>query len=243
MILFIKHVPAEGPETLGDFFEKKGFKNKIIELYNKEHLPKSFNDIEAVIILGGPMNVYEEEAYPFLKEEDKFIKEILKNEIPYLGICLGAQLLAKAQGAQVVKSPRQEIGFSKIKLTREGQDDPLFKNLAPEIDVYQWHEDMFHIPVKGKLLAGSNECPFQVLKVGSSAYGLQFHVEITDQSIRLWSDASFDLKDPKLLAKKNEMLKDYRLKKKIFHQTADIIFENFLELIQTRKQQKIFNHR
>ena len=99
------------------------------------------------------MNVYEEDKYPFLKKEDQFIKKVLKEEIPYLGICLGSQLLAKACGAKVVKSPVKEVGWFKIYLKNEAKQDPIFKGLNNAIDVYHWHEDMWELPEGATLLA------------------------------------------------------------------------------------------
>ena len=91
MIIFIKNITIEGPETLGDFFYKEGFKDKTVDLSRGERLPSDLSQVDAVVCLGGPMNVYEEDKYAFLKEEDIFIKRILSEEIPFLGICLGAQ--------------------------------------------------------------------------------------------------------------------------------------------------------
>ncbi|MBF0122716.1 MAG: hypothetical protein HQL21_04830 [Candidatus Omnitrophica bacterium] len=96
MILFIKHVDIEGPETLGSFFVKQGFELGVVDLHRGQKLPATLDGIDAVISLGGPMNVYEEAEHPFLKDEDVFLKKVLRAKVPFLGICLGAQLLAKA---------------------------------------------------------------------------------------------------------------------------------------------------
>ncbi len=242
MILFIKHIAIEGPETLAPFLRSKGFQLKEIDLSKGDSLPKvgayDHTPLQAVFCLGGPMNVYEEEKYPFLKEEDTFIKRILEKEIPFIGICLGAQLLAKACGAGIVKSPEKEMGFSKVTLTPEGKNDPLFSGMDPEIEVFQWHEDMFEIPVganplsgtggRSPVLATSQACPNQVFKVGKNAYGLQFHVEITDKSIREWSGAYFKKEDQALQAHSRQMLEDYQQKKENFHSQAQKIYNNLL---------------
>lgn len=232
MILFLKHIEIEGPETVYDFFVKKGFKTKILELQQGDALPKTIKGIDAVVCLGGPMNVYEENKHPFLKEEDKFIKQVLKHEIPYLGICLGSQLLSKAAGSTVGRSPEKEVGFFYVELNANGKKDPLFKNIDKKFDVYHWHEDMFEIPQNGELLASSPACPHQALRVGKNAYGLQFHVEITDKTIKEWTAEYFKGKDPVLIEKANQMLADYKRIKKEFHQTANTIYENFLNIIK-----------
>ena len=191
MILFLKHIAIEGPETLGRFLEGKGFDIKILELQDGDSLPQNLDDVEAVVSLGGPMNVYEEDKHPFLKQENVFLKKVLEKEIPFIGLCLGSQLLAKACGAKVRESPKKEIGFFSVQLTPEGKKDPLFAGLSENLDVYQWHEDMWELPSEATLLASSGACPHQAFRVGANAYGLQFHVEITDVSIKEWAQAYF----------------------------------------------------
>lgn len=238
MILFVKNISVEGPGTLGTFFQKKGYQTQEIDLQAGDRLPSSWDNLDAVVILGGPMNVYEEEKYPFLKDEDIFIKEALKKKIPYMGLCLGAQLLAKACGARVVRSPKEEIGFSTVQFTKAAEADGLFKGMGKEIDVFQWHGDMFHIPSGGELLAASKDCPHQAFRVGTCAWGIQFHVEVTDKSIQEWIEAYFNMADPAQAAQKKKMLEDYRKKKDQFHRVADKIYENFLRTI-TQKNAKI----
>lgn len=228
MILFIKHIEIEGPETLAPFFKNKGFSLKTIDLSQGDCLSQDFSQFEAVICLGGPMNVYEEEKFPFLRKENDFIKRILEADIPFLGICLGSQLLAKACNAKITKSPNKEIGFSKITLTQEGKRDPLFKGLGSEIEVFQWHEDTFAIPQEAQLLATSEECPHQVFRVGRCAYGLQFHIEITDKSIHDWTQAYFKKDDEALQQKYQAMLRDYKQRKENFHSQAERIYNNLL---------------
>jgi GMP synthase-like glutamine amidotransferase len=232
MILFIKNIDIEGPETLGPFFEKDGFPMRTIDLSNGDKIPADLSDLDAVVVLGGPMNVYEEDKYSYLRDEDVFIKKVLKERISYLGLCLGAQLLAKAAGAKVGKSPKKEIGFDTVLLTNEGKADPLFFGLSGELDVFQWHEDMFEIPSSGTLLSSSSGCPHQAMRVGSNAYGLQFHIEITDKSIHEWSDEYFQ-HDPELLRRqKQAMLKRYEIIKTKFHKTAENLFANFVQIIR-----------
>jgi GMP synthase-like glutamine amidotransferase len=233
MILYLQHIDIERPETMALFFEKHGYSSKILELYNGAMFPQQLDGIDAVICLGGPMNVYEEDQYPFLQDENVFIQRLLDAQIPFLGICLGSQLLAKAAGAQVTRSPVEEIGWCRVKLTDDGLSDALFKGLGRDLLVYQWHGDTFSIPPNGKWLAKGQDCPRQALKVGSVAYGLQFHIEITDKSIEQWSDAYSKDSLSLLLEKKDMMLKAYLENKMLFEKEAEIIYTNFLNIIRT----------
>ena len=233
MILILKHVEIEGPETIGQFFTDEGFEIRVLDLYKGDRLPRTFDHLDAVISLGGPMNVYEEDKYLFLKEENVFLRGILERGIPFMGICLGGQLIAKASGSKVGRSPEKEIGFSPVQLTAAGKKDPLFQGVAGALDVFQWHEDMFEVPAAGTLLASSSACPHQAFRVGPCAYGVQFHIEITDKSIREWSEAYFPAGDRTFAEKKKAMLADYQKKKDQFHDVADKIYANFLEIILT----------
>ena len=231
MILIIKHVEIEGPETIGQFFTDEGFGIKVLDLHKGDYIPKTFDHLDAVISLGGPMNVYEEDKYPFLKEENIFLQGILERKIPFMGICLGGQLLAKASGSKVGRSPEKEIGFAPIQLTSAGKKDPLFQGVTGQFDVFQWHEDMFEVPAAGTLLASSTACPHQAFRVGPCAYGVQFHIEITDKSIREWSDEYLEAGNRAFAEKKKAMLEDYAKKKDQFHGVADKIYMNFLDII------------
>lgn len=235
MILVIKHVAYEGPGTVETFFKTKGFQLRTVDFSKGEVLPGDLSGIEAVISMGGPMNVYEEAKYPFLKEEDAFIKKVLREEVPFLGICLGAQLLAKAAGAKVTRAPKKEIGWFKISLTNDGKKDLFLKGLDRELTVFQWHGDTFSIPPNGKNIAESVDCKNQALKVGRCAYGLQFHIEVTKEIIADWVNRNF--KDPKsgtISAEGQKMVEDYEIFKNTFNTNAEIAYRNFLTLIQEK---------
>lgn len=231
MFLIIKHIDIEGPGTLGDFLRAKGIQTRTVELGEGEPLPVSLEGIKAVIVLGGPMNVDEEDKYPFLKAENEFIQKALKSNVPYLGICLGSQLLAKAAGARVVCSPVKEIGWYTIDLTEEGRKDPLFKGFRADESIYHWHGDMFMIPSNGALLATAKGCPHQALRVGKNAYGVQFHVEVTDKSIKEWSDEYIENDLPGRRDHAKAMLDDYYTHKERFHAQANQIYQNFLDIV------------
>ncbi len=230
MILVIKHVSIEGPGIIGDFFSDQGHKLKILDLEKRGSFPDLLEGIEAVISLGGPMNVYQEYSYPFLRTEDAFIRNIVKKGMPFLGICLGAQLLAKAAGAPVKKAPRNEIGFYRVSLTREGRKDPLFAGINDVFDVFQWHEDTFEVPEGGRLLAVTDPRMNQAIKLGNRAYGLQFHVETTEGMIKRWIREYLDGSDTGMRRKGESMLSRCDEVKNELQYTAIEICGNFRKM-------------
>jgi GMP synthase (glutamine-hydrolysing) len=195
-ILVLQHVACEG---LG-YFQKPlidaGFDLKFVKLYNNEPIT-DISGYSALIVLGGYMNVYEEHKFPYLKEEDILIKKAVTANMPYLGICLGAQLLAKALEAKVYKNNFKEIGFYDIELTKPAMNDPFFNKMPQNLTVFQWHGDTFDLPAgmagrhglpqSSELLATSKLCKNQAFRY-NNAYGLQFHLETTPEMINEWCD-------------------------------------------------------
>jgi GMP synthase (glutamine-hydrolysing) len=183
--LIVKHVDLDGPGLIAACLSPERLPYQILALESCLHLPK-LDNLTHIVILGGPMNVYEEDQYPFLREEDLFIKEAIQRGKSILGICLGAQLIAKALGAKVFKAPVKEIGWHDVSLTRIGSIDPIFSQLPKRFSVFQWHEDTFEIPHNAILIATSSLVPYQAFRYGNNAYGLQFHLEVTQAMIREW---------------------------------------------------------
>ena len=168
----------EGPGTLGSFLEKNGCRIETVELEAGDRLPENAGDCRLVIILGGPMNVYEENKYPFLRDELSFIESCVKSGTKVLGLCLGGQLIARALGAKVTENTVKEIGWFDIGLTDAGKSSPLFAGLPEKLKVFQWHGDRFDIPEGGIHLARSGLCENQAFLYENTALALQFHVEI-----------------------------------------------------------------
>ena len=231
MILYVKHIDKEGPVTLGTFFAEQKMSSQTIELWRGDALPDDISGYQAIVVLGGPMNVYEEDQYPFLRAEHAFIQKVVQQRIPYLGICLGAQLLAKACGARVGKSPEKEIGFCDLLLTPAGKKDFLFRGLDDKMRVFQWHEDSFAIPPGSENLASSSGCPQQAFRVGPCAYGLQFHIEISEQTIREWTESPSAKEQQRLLAYRQTMLAEYQQIRNSFNRVAERVYGNFLQIM------------
>ncbi len=184
--LVLQHIECEDLGTIADVMSDKGIGHKYVRLFDGETVPTDPADYSGIIILGGPMNVYEEDVYPYLKDEDILIKKAIHNDMPMLGICLGGQLIAKAAGAGVRKGEKKEIGWYKLKLTKESSSDQVFNILPQELNVFQWHGDTFDIPEGAVRLAGSELFPNQAYRLGSRIYGLQFHLEVTREMIHQW---------------------------------------------------------
>ncbi len=232
-VLIVKHVEQEGPGLLGKHFASAGWDITTVELSRGEPLPDTTDDITAVVILGGPMNVYEEEAYPFLRQEDYFIKEVLSAEVPLLGICLGAQLIAKACGERVMKAPQKELGWYSVDLTREAREDRLFKGVESPFAVFQWHEDTFDVPRGGVLLATSSVVRNQAFKVGSCAYGLQFHVEASLDIIDGWMRGEKK-------SERESIISHGRSLERLLDANAATIFGNFIRMAEaTTRVQRV----
>ena len=226
-ILIIKHVEQEGPGLIEDIFAANGWTLRVIELSRGEKLPSDFDEAGALVVLGGPMNVYEEKQYPFLQEEESLIRKALIEEVPVLGICLGAQLLAKTCGARVKKAPQKEIGWYKVEKTGDGKKDILFNAGADRIQVFQWHEDTFDVPEGAVLLAEGKDCKNQAFRVGQNAYGLQFHIEVTEDVIRSW----FQSCEEKAVVEK--IMKDTKKVEEEYDTEAKRILLNFMNIAES----------
>jgi GMP synthase-like glutamine amidotransferase len=140
-------------------------------------------DLDGFVVMGGPMGAYETEKYPFLEQECALISEMVKKHRPVVGVCLGAQLLAKALGARVFPGPANEIGFGCAQLGPEASKDPVFAAAGTDIPVFHWHRDTFDLPVGATLLASSPVYPHQAFRFGERAYALQFHLEVDPDTV------------------------------------------------------------
>ena len=185
-VLVLRHVLHEHLGTLAEALIANNITYEYVNFYENENPDVSLNDISGLIILGGPMNVYETDQYLFLEMEDRLIKQAIERDVPILGICLGAQLIAKALGAKVIKNKEKEIGWYPLKITEEGSKDRLFMHFNNEEIVFQWHGYTFEIPKVGVRLAESSMCTNQAFRYRDNVYGLQFHIEVTPQMILEW---------------------------------------------------------
>lgn len=184
--LVLQHIAVEGPGRLGAFLEQRGWALETKALYAGDGLPAEPQDYHAIIIMGGPMGVYDEAVYAFLRQEHTFLQRAITQQVPLLGICLGSQLLAKALGARVYPNACKEIGWYTVDLTPAGRSDVLFQGAPASLPVFQWHGDAFELPAGAVALASSPQCTHQAFRYGERVYGLLFHLELVPAMIHSW---------------------------------------------------------
>ena len=169
-----------------------GVPHEYVRIQEGEPVPESAEGLGGLVVLGGPMGVYETERYPHLEDEIRLIQDALEREMPVLGVCLGSQLLARALGAEVKPTGAKELGWDEIKTTNEAFYDPLFGPLGQSFTPFHWHGDAFKLPDGATLLASSGPTPVQAFRFGEKAYGLLFHLEVDERLVRGMLDAFED---------------------------------------------------
>jgi len=204
----LQHVPFEGLGSMEAVLKEKGHQLSSTHLYADQTLP-SCDDFDWLIVMGGPMGVYDEEAYPWLKAEKKFIHDAMDSGKIVLGICLGAQLIADVLGAMVYKNADREIGWFDIKRSAEADGTILSKAIPEQVEVFHWHGDTFDIPEGAVLLAQSEACRNQGFIMADRVLGFQFHLETTLESAgSLIDNCADELDGSSYVQSKNEILSD-----------------------------------
>jgi GMP synthase-like glutamine amidotransferase len=184
----IQHVPFEGPGLIVEAAAASNVELRACHVYRGEPLP-SVTEIGGLVVMGGPMGVGDAAQHPYLKEETELIAAAVDAGRPVLGVCLGAQLLAHALGANVDRGEEPEIGMGTVTRTPEGRQDPVFGGLASDaIPVMHWHQDTFELPGGAEWLARSELYAHQAFRAGRCAYGLQFHVEVDRELADGWAE-------------------------------------------------------
>lgn len=181
----LQHVSWEGPGRIASEACARGIPLVIHRLDLDPCLPRA-EVVDVLIVMGGPMGVYETGKYTFLSGEVKLIAEMVRCGRPVLGVCLGAQLLANALGAKVFAGPSPEIGFGSVELTKEARRDPVFATLPHPLPVFHWHGDTYDLPNGALLLARNASYEHQAFRFGRNSYGLQFHVELDSNIWNEW---------------------------------------------------------
>lgn len=182
-IQVFQHVAYEGLGCIEKWITDNGHAVSYTHFYQEYELPK-VEQTDWLIIMGGPMGVYDEAAYAFLKVEKEFICQAIQNGKTIIGICLGSQLIAEVMGAKVFPNKQKEIGWMNVKLTEVAREHKLLKGFDNEFIVFQWHGDTYDLPNDSTLLFSSEVCKHQAFLFNNRVLGLQFHFEVTPESLQ-----------------------------------------------------------
>ena len=185
-IYVFQHVACENLGTFAAVLARRGYRPEYIRLFAGDSIPDDWSLAAALIVLGGPMSVNDAPRLAYLAQERAMLREALGRSQPILGVCLGAQLLAAAAGSQVFAAARPELGWGGVSLTVEGRQDALVASLAEVGSVFHWHGETFDLPLGATRLAFSALTMNQAIRIGTNAYGLQFHLEVDAPMIQSW---------------------------------------------------------
>lgn len=186
-ILVFQHLAVEHPGSFREFWRDTGRSWHAVELDAGESIPP-LDGFDLLVVMGGPMDVWQEELHPWLAAEKAAIRRWVGDlGRPYLGICLGHQLLASALGGEVTLMATPEVGLAEVELTPAGRQDPVLAGFAPSFETFQWHgAEVSRLPPGAEILAANAACPVQAIRCGRHAYGFQYHVEITPSTVAEW---------------------------------------------------------
>jgi GMP synthase (glutamine-hydrolysing) len=185
-VLAIIHGERVRPGVFGEEAERRGHRLEEWSLAWDTPLPRPLDDYGAVFVFGGAMHADQDDRHPWLREENLFLERLLALRMPVLGVCLGAQLLAKAALAPIYRAPEPEVGWVPVELTHEAADDPLFSALPERFDAFQWHYYTYDVPTGAAELARSPVCT-QAYRLGDHAWGIQFHAEVDQAIVEDWA--------------------------------------------------------
>ena len=183
-VLVIQNAAPETTGAIGDALTLHQISQHTVHPYSGETLPRDIGEEVGLVIMGGQMGVYDQARYSFLRDELKLIEDALRSKRPVLGVCLGSQLLAAALGAEVKKAPRKEIGFHPVWLSEEASHDSIWTGVLRQFTAFHWHGDVFSLPTGTVSLAQSELTACQAFRYDSNAYGLLFHLEVTESLVR-----------------------------------------------------------
>jgi GMP synthase-like glutamine amidotransferase len=208
-ILSIVHEPQARAELFGDVVRDEGHELEEWSIVSDPAPPRALAEYDAVFIFGGHMHVDQDDAHPWLRDEDELIRGLVERRVPLFGVCLGGQLLAQAAGARVAPLPEPERGFVPARLSPAAADDRIFGALPREFHVFAVHEYSFEVPEGGVELARSGVCA-QAFRIGDAAWGIQFHPEVRLEQVERWVRDEQATDGNELLAELAERIDDWQ---------------------------------
>jgi GMP synthase (glutamine-hydrolysing) len=232
-ILLVRNDPVDTLGVAPQAFEEAGASVHVLDALDPDAPRPALDEISGVVMFGGSMNVDETDAHPFLKEGRDLTREAVERGVPYLGVCLGAQVLARAFDRPVFPAPVREVGFEPIRMDPAGAGDPLLSHYRDHDRVFQWHQDTLEPPEGSVLLATGDAVRIQAYRMGDLAWGIQFHFEVDMPEIELWLDdfgRHADLKrtwgksGEEVRAEVARLLPDHQVKgREVFRRFADVV--------------------
>jgi GMP synthase (glutamine-hydrolysing) len=231
-VIVFQHVPREPLGNLDLMLRNRGHRIRYINFHRYPDIRPDITRYDALIILGGPQMPDEGEKHPHLKEEMRCIEDALERDIPVLGLCLGAQLLAYTLGGGVRKLDEGEIGWYELKPTAHSAADPLFCALLEPHPVFQWHGYTFDLPEGAVHLARSESCENQAFRYGHCAYGLQGHLELDERLINQWLSLPDFVADLEANSRPEDVADVRKQTHKLIGQSADLGFEIFGQFLR-----------
>lgn len=228
--LVLQHIACEPPGAYEDVLNERGARVDRVEVDEGEPLPAR-RAYDLIVAMGGPMSANDDAELPWLAPEKRLIRAAVEAGTPFLGVCLGAQLLAASLGAQVYGGREPEVGVLPVSLTDEGKRDPVFAPLPPEFATLQWHGDTFDLPHGSVLLASSPAYANQAFRIGS-AYGVQFHLEVTRSMASEWAQVpayAASLERMRGAGALPRLLEEFEGRRPAMEASARSLFERFLE--------------
>jgi GMP synthase (glutamine-hydrolysing) len=238
-LLVLQHVAHELLGTLNPLLKRAGFRLRYVNFARHPEAQPSLDGYDGLVVLGGPMSANDTDRLPHLTTEMRLIEEALRRDLPVLGICLGAQLIAKTLGASVYANKEKEIGWYDVSPTDEAEGDPLLGVFRQTEKIFQWHGDTFDIPRSTLHLAFSSLCAHQAFRYGMNVYGLQFHLEVDEPMIYRWLRVAENRKEIGALGgtiDPEQIHRETPQHIRRLQQLSDCVFSQFIELFGAEKK-------
>lgn len=207
-IHLLQHVSFEGPGCIADWAERSGHTLRFTRFFEHGWALPEHDAYEMLVVMGGPMGVHDTAQYPWLEEEKAFVRSAITQGKQVLGICLGAQMIAHALGAEVARNAQVEIGWFPIVWHDQVRGHPLLYGLGSTQTVFHWHGDRFELPAGATLVAKSEACDHQAFICGTQVLALQFHLEMTETGVEaLLNNGAETLRHPGRYVQKPEAIR------------------------------------
>ncbi|RAJ66856.1 GMP synthase-like glutamine amidotransferase [Streptomyces sp. Amel2xB2] len=188
-VLVVQHARDEGPYVLGEALAAAGLRMRLCRVWAGDPVPENLSGTEALVVMGGPQSAHSDDGFPSRRAELALLRRALDAEVPVLGVCLGAQLLAVAAGGAARPGTGLQVGWGEVRLSPEAARDPLFAGTRERLRVLHWHGDTMDIPDGAVPLASCERYPVQAFRTGGAAWGLQFHLEVDETAVDAFATA------------------------------------------------------